>query len=123
VNISGLRVQRMTTDESNQKELHDLAASMLKEKHSDQAIIGSLESRGLDFYYAEIVLENVKQDQEDKKQFWRHILSGGFVFVAGLALTIGTYHFAAPGSIFFIFSGIMLVGIASIIRGFILFRK
>jgi uncharacterized membrane protein len=76
----------------------------------------------VDSYYAEMVLDNVKTDVEDKKQFWKHILSGSFVFLAGLALTLGTYYYAEPGRIFYIFPGLMLVGIASIIRGFILFR-
>ncbi len=112
----------MTIHNSNQKELHTLAAGLLREKVADQIILGSLKSRGVDAYYAEIILENVKTDVEDRKQFWKHILSGTFVFLAGLTLTLGTYYLAEPGRIFFIFLGLMLVGIASIIRGLILFR-
>ena len=112
----------MTIYNSNQKKLHTLAARLLQEKLADEIIIETLKSRGLDTYYAEMVLENVKTDAEDRKQFWKHILSGGFIFLAGLALTLGTYYLAEPGRIFYIFPGLMLVGIASIIRGFILFR-
>ncbi len=112
----------MTIHNSNQKELHRLAAGLLKEKVADEIILGSLMSRGVDSYYAQIILDNVKTDVEDRKQFWKHILTGTFVFLAGLTLTLGTYYLAEPGRIFFIFPGLMLVGIASIIRGFILFR-
>jgi hypothetical protein len=112
----------MTIYNSNQKELHAIAAGLLKEKQSDENIIETLKNRGVDSYYAQMVLENVKADREDKKQFWKHILTGSFVFLAGLTLTLGTYYLAQPGAIFFIFPGLMLVGIASIIRGFILFR-
>ncbi len=112
----------MTIHNSNQKELHELAAGLLKEKVADEIILGSLKSRGVDSYYAEIILQNVKTDVEDRKQFWKHILIGTFVFLTGLTLTLGTYYLAEPDRIFYIFPGLMLVGIASIIRGFILFR-
>ena len=106
-----------------QEELHKAASELLKERLPDDTIITRLKQKGLEDYYAKMILENVKSDIEDRKQFWKHILSGGFVFLAGLALTIGTYIMAGPGHTYYIFSGIMLVGIGSMVRGFILFRK
>jgi len=106
-----------------QAELHQMAAEMLKKKQPDEVIISLLKQKGLQDYYAEMILGNVKTDMEDRKQFWRHVLSGSFVFLAGLTLTIGTYWMAGPEQTYYIFSGIMLVGITSILRGFILFRK
>jgi hypothetical protein len=113
----------MTDNTQFQEELHRSAAEMLKAKLPDYTIVENLKRKGLDAYYAEMILENVKTDVEDRKQFRKHMLSGGFVFLAGLALTIGTYFMAGPGETYYIFPGIMVVGIGSMIRGFILFRK
>lgn len=100
-----------------------MASEMLKEKLPDETIITYLKLKGIEGYYAEMILGNVKADIEDRKQFWKHMLNGGFVFLAGLALTIGTYVMAGPDHTYYVFSGLMLVGIGSIVRGFILFRK
>ena len=108
---------------SHQEELHRIAADMLKAKISDKTIIANFYRRGLDAYYAEMILENVKADVENRKHFRTHVLSGGFVFLAGFILTIGTYIMAGPGHSYYVFAGIMVVGIMSITRGFILFRK
>ena len=113
----------MTDHAQFQDELHRFAAELLKAKLSDSMIIENLKRKGLEPYYAEMILENVKTDVEDRKQFWKHMLSGAFVFFAGLALTLGTWSLAHPGEIYYIFPGLMIVGIGSMIRGFILFRK
>ncbi len=47
----------MTIHNSNQKEQHTLAAGLLREKVADQITLGRFESRGVDSYYAEIILE------------------------------------------------------------------
>ena len=113
----------MIYDPPTQEEVHRQAAQMLKQKLHDKEIIEHLTIDGLDQYYAEMILENVKNDVEDKKQFWKNVLRGLFVFISGLILSIGTYQLAAPGGFYCIFSGIMLVGIISVIKGYILFRK
>ena len=113
----------MIYDWPTQEEVYRQAAQMLKQKLPEKEIMEHLTNCGLDRYYAEIILENVKNDAEDKKQFWKNVLSGSFVFISGLILSIGTYRLAAPGGFYCIFSGIMLVGIISVIKGYILFRK
>jgi hypothetical protein len=100
-----------------------MAARMLKAKIDEKAIIANLYRQGLDAYYAEMILENVKADVEDRRQFRMHVLGGGYIFLAGLMLTLGTYLIARPGHSYLVFVGIMTIGIMSITRGFILFRK
>ena len=97
----------MTIYNSNQKELRAIDARLLKEKQSDENIVETLKGRGVDSYYAQMVLENVKTDREGKKLFWKHILTGSFVFLAGLTLTLEKYYLAERGAIFFIFPGLM----------------
>lgn len=111
------------SNHSHQEELHRIAADMLKAKISEQTIIANFYRKGLDAYYVEMILEHVKTDIENRKQFRIHVLSGGFVLLAGLALTIGTHMRAGSERNYYVFAGIMVIGIMSITRGIILFRK
>jgi hypothetical protein len=105
------------------KKLHIEAAELLASENSDEFIIDSLIKRGVDRHYAEVVLENVKNDKSDKKEFYKHLFRGIFVFFAGVILTFGTYSIAMPGGLYFVFWGFMVYGIFSITRAFIIFKK
>jgi hypothetical protein len=91
--------------------------------NNDEYIIDSLIKKGIDRHYAEMVLENVKNDASDRKEFYKHLFGGLFVFIAGVILTFGTYSFAMPGGIYFVFWGLMVYGIFSITRAFVIFKK
>jgi hypothetical protein len=105
------------------KELHAEAAQLLALQESDGFIVDSLMKRGIDKHYAELVLENVKSDQSDRKEFYKLLFGGIFTFLTGIILTFGTYSLSVPGGIYFVFWGLMVYGVFLITRAVILFRK
>src|SRR5580704_12956847 len=112
-------------DESDKiiKELHIEASQLLAQKFSDEAIVSALMKRGIDMYYAETILQNAKEDKSDRKEFYRLLLGGLFVFSAGLATSIISYFYTFPGGLYFVFTGIMVYGIFAITRAFVIFKK
>ncbi len=104
-------------------ELHSEAARLLKLKSSEEIIVSSLMAKGIDQHYAEMILENVKGDKSDRKEFYRHLFGGGFVLLAGIILTFGTYSLTVPGGMYLVFWGFMVSGMIAIIRAFLIFRK
>jgi|SRR6185437_5369751 len=105
------------------QELHIEAAQLLAQKCSDEAIVSALMKRGIHEHYAETILQNAKADKSDKKEFYSHLLSGLFIFGAGLATSIVSYFYTLPGGLYFVFTGIMVYGIFAITRAFIIFKK
>lgn len=105
------------------KELHIEAAQLLAQNFSDEAIVSALKKKGIDDHYAEIVLQNVKEDKSDKREFYRHFLGGIFILAAGLALSLGTYFYTPPGGMYFVFAGIMVYGVFAITRALVIFKK
>jgi hypothetical protein len=105
------------------KELHAEAAQLLALQESDEFIVESLMKRGIDMHYAELVLENAKGDQSDRKEFYKLLFGGIFTFLTGIILTFGTYSLSVPGGIYFVFWGLMVYGVYMITRAVILFRK
>jgi hypothetical protein len=105
------------------KELHEEAAQLLASKGNDEFIIDSLMRRGIDRKYAKTILENVRSDKSDKKQFYKHFFGGIFIFLAGALLSWETFSRAQPGGLFFVFTGIMLYGIFAVTQAIIIFRK
>lgn len=112
-------------DESDRiiKELHLEAAQLLAQKTSDEAIVSALVKKGVDEHYAETILQNVKEDKSDQKEFYRHLFGGLFVFLGGLATSIVSYFYPLPGEFYFVFTGIMVYGIFAITRAFVIFKK
>jgi hypothetical protein len=76
------------------KELHEEARRRLAAKEDDELIIESLMSKGFDRTYAQMIVENVRSDQSDRKQFYKHLFGGLFVFLAGAILSWETYSLA-----------------------------
>jgi hypothetical protein len=104
------------------KDLHKEAAHLLKQDHDDETVIAALMTKGIERHYAEMVLENVKNDQSDTKEFYKHLFRGAFFFLAGLSMTIKGYSMASSGGIYIVFTGLMVYGIVQIIRSFIIFK-
>lgn len=105
--------------------LHDEAARMLKEKKSDEDIILYIISKGHEWHYAELVLDNVRRDAHNKKGFWKTLFYGLGFLVAGVTLTISSKVFSTSLGIavYGVFWGMIVVGISIIARAFIIFRK
>ena len=105
------------------KELHAEAAQLLALQESDQFIVDSLMQRGIDKHYAELVLENARSDQSDRKEFSKLLFGGIFTFLTGIIATVGTYSRPIAGGIYFVFWGLMVYGVFLVTRAVILFRK
>lgn len=105
------------------KELHKEASLLLQQDHDDETIVTTLMTKGIERHYAEIVLANVKNDQSDTKEFYKHLFGGAFFFLAGLAMTIKGYSMVSPGGMYIVFTGLMVYGIVQVVRAFVLFKK
>jgi len=105
------------------KDLHAEAARLLRENNNEDLIISCLQQKGVDKHYAEMILENVKSDTFDRKEFYKHLFAGIFLLLAGIAMSIMGYELAVNGGIYIVFTGVMLYGIFNITRAFIIFRK
>lgn len=114
-------------DQSSRKveQLHEEVRMRLKQKQTPEQIYNSLEEKGLEPYYIKTIIQNVEDEKDDKKNFRNLMKMGIGYIVGGVVVNIFSYKFAvATGSfIFYIFWGIVALGIMTIIRGFILFRK
>jgi hypothetical protein len=115
----------VSVDNTNEiiNELHSEAARLLKQKSSEEFVVSSLMAKGIDQHYAEMIVENVKSDESDRKEFYKHLFGGAFVLLAGIILTLGNYSLAVPGGMYLVFWGFMVYGIITILRAFIIFRK
>jgi hypothetical protein len=106
------------------KVLHNEATRLLNQKLDDATIIESLATTyQIEKYYAETILENVKSDRDDSKQFNKHLFSGIFIVLACIAVAMATYQIPKPMLIWAGFAILLIGGITQIARAFILFRK
>lgn len=99
--------------------LHQRAANMLAQGADEAFIISTLVKTGIEQYYAETILENVKNDKYDKKQFWKHLFAGTFFILAGLCMTL----LGRWGMVYVIYWGIVVYGVVLVSKAIILFRK
>jgi len=116
---------RQETVEDKIQRLHSKAKMLAEENLPDSAIIEALTKEGIDEHYAYTLLENVRNDQHDKKEFRKHLLMGSFVTIAGLLVNYLSYKFLERmgAGQFLLIWGVVVFGIVTILRGFILFRK
>ena len=107
------------------KFLHNKVHSLLKQNFTNEQIIEELKKENLEQYYIETIIENIKHEKTNNKNFWNSMIMGGFYIVSGLAINFFSYRFSenSNSSGFYLFWGIVVFGIVTIIRGFILYRK
>jgi hypothetical protein len=107
------------------KLLHIKVDELLKENYTDAQIINQLTKEGIDTHYAEIIIGNVRDDQEDKKSFRNSMIMGSFYIFAGGLINILSYIIASNANSFFFYAfwGIVVLGVVTIIRGFILYKR
>ena len=106
-------------------DLHEKAKQLLSEDIQEKDIISELIKEGITSSYAEIIIENVKSDISDKRNFWKEFFTGIAITVVGFLLNYLSFAVATrSGTLTFIlFWGIVVFGISVIIRAFIIFRK
>ena len=112
-----------STDEI--KLLHSQVKELLKKNYTHEEIVDVLKQKGLEPYYIETIIENIEQEKEDKVSFRNSTITGIFFIISGFAINIFSYRLAesANNSFFYVFWGIIVVGIVTVIRGFILYRR
>jgi uncharacterized membrane protein HdeD (DUF308 family) len=72
-----------------------------------------------------MVIENIHNDKRKRKRFWDIFTTGCFTIVLGLVIDNLSYPFSAGIDAFSIifFLGILVWGVITITRGFILYRR
>ncbi len=113
-------------DDTKQKVklLHEKVKQLLLAHKTEEQIIIELSKDGIDSQYAQVIIENVNDDKADKKSFRSSLIMGGFYLASGLLLNYFSYSIAAASNSFFfyLFWGILILGIVTIVRGFILYK-
>ncbi|HEY8968260.1 MAG TPA: hypothetical protein VIM64_04190 [Puia sp.] len=107
----------------NFKQLHAEVARLLKESKDDAFIIEHLQQQGVEKYYAETILENVREDWYKRKQLRKHLVLGLSAILASFLLTVigGEKAQTLPGVVVNVSLGIY--GATNVARGLILFWK
>jgi hypothetical protein len=105
--------------------LHNKAKALLKRGMDEDELIAALQKEGIDASYAQLIIENVKGDIRDRADAWKLTLMGTFFIVGGIYINYFSYRIAvnANATFFYLFWGIVVVGILMVIRAFFLFRK
>lgn len=115
----------MTDHTDHIKLLHTEVAGLIKAKKNEVDILEYVISKGHERYYAEMVLNNVKEEIADKKSFWKTFFYGLGFLISGILVSLASWYFAvSAGAIFYFFYwGLIVAGISIIARAFILFRR
>ncbi|GAO44196.1 hypothetical protein [Flavihumibacter petaseus] len=105
--------------------LHERVRGMLGSGISVEKIIQLLTEEGVEPYYAKTIIENLQADAADRKSFRNSLIMGGVFLLSGLLMTYMSYAYAANfvGGTYLVLWGLMVLGISTIIRGFILYRR
>jgi hypothetical protein len=106
------------------KALHAQAKKLIDANESEEFVLTELCKNGITVDYAAIIIDNVLNDIRDKKDFWKLLVMGSFITIAGSFISYTSYTNANDrGGYYFIFWGIVVAGIVMIFRAFTLYRK
>ena len=107
------------------KLLHIRVNQFLSEKYTDEEISEELKKDGIDDHYSQSLIENVRNDKADKKSFRNSLIMGSFYVTGGLLLNFFSYKMAVVNNsnFFYLFWGIIVLGIVTIIRGVIIYSQ
>ena len=105
--------------------LHKKAKALLKQDMDEDDIMDELVKEGIDRHYAALIIDNVQSDIRDRADAWKLTLMGSFFIVGGIYINYFSYRIAvnANASFFYLFWGVVVVGILMVIKAFFLFRK
>lgn len=118
-------MEQTLTADAKIKALHDKIAVLLKRGLTNGQIIQELKNENLEPYYIETIIQNIMEEKEDNKSFRNSMIMGAFFIIAGLAINILSYTLSdnMGASSFLLFWGIVVTGIVTVIRGFILYKR
>jgi hypothetical protein len=105
--------------------LHTRAAAALKANMPAEKFVDELVSEGHDPNYAWLIIENVREDIKQRKVFFAQLGMGLFMTGAGILINVFSFEMGlrGGGSLFYLFWGIVVTGIITIIRALLLYRK
>jgi len=105
--------------------LHKKVKLLLLNKINEDQIVAELIKDGIDVSYAGMIIENVKDEISDNKNFRKELFTGICITLSGLLLNFASFIFSAStGNIFsIVFWGFVASGITVICRAFILFKR
>lgn len=105
--------------------LHERARELILEKRKDADIILELAKEGIEPGYAELIIENIKTDLSDKKEFRKELFKGICFTIFGLLLNVISFIAFSNAGLFFwiVYWGIVVFGLTLIFRAFIIFKK
>jgi hypothetical protein len=105
--------------------LHKKAKALLKQDMDEEEIIHELVKGEIDTGYANLIIENVKGDNRDRADAWKLTFMGASFIIGGIYINYFSYMISvnANASFFFLFWGIVVVGMLMLTRAFFLFRK
>lgn len=113
-----------TTVSTEIEAIHEKVRSLLKAGVPDDKIVAHLSALGHEPYYIETVIENIREEGDDRKSFRNSMIMGLFYLLGGGAFNVISYMSATNMGVgfFYLFWGVIVLGIVTIIRGFILYR-
>ena len=105
--------------------LHKKVKQLQSEKYSDDDIISTLENDGIDKHYAQTILENIDDEKADSKSFRNSLIMGFFYLGGGILINLFSAKISENhnSNFQYVFYGIIILGISTIIRGFILYKR
>jgi hypothetical protein len=105
--------------------LHLHAKKLVDANETESFIISELCKHGITETYATTIIDNVLNDNRDRKDFWKLLIMGCFFILTGLVITYISYTAANQSSFgsYFVFWGLVVTGIIMIFRAFTLYKK
>ncbi len=106
--------------------LHKNVAAKLKAEWPEEQIVDELVREGIEPNYAWLIIGNVKEDGAKQRAFWKLLSFGLVLTIGGLLINFSSYQIAAQArsvTFFYLFWGIVVTGLITICRAFILYRK
>ena len=127
MDLSELVMYFMTRIDDTSKQiklLHTRVIQLLSEKYTDEEISEELKKDGIDDHYSQSLIENVRNDKANRKSLRNSLIMGSFYVAGGLLLNFFSYKMAVlnNSNFFYLFWGIIALGIVTIIRGIILYK-
>jgi hypothetical protein len=106
------------------KRLHNNVKQFLQSGKTEKEVIELLKKEGLEEYYAQTIVDNVVEDKNDKKGFWKLIILGCLLPFISAYLYFSPQFNGYGGWLYWALVWLPIIGSASFItRAFVLFNK
>ena len=104
--------------------LHNNVKQLLQTGKTEAEIIELLKKEGMEEYYAQTIVDNVIEDNNDKKGFWKLIILGTLLPLISAYLYFSPNFEGYGGWLYWALIWLPIIGSASFItRAFVFFKK